>query len=300
MKVSVIILCYNNLKYINEAIQSLLIQTYKNFELIIADDGSFDFDERKITNLLCCHDFDVILYSNTNNMGTVKNINKAISKCTGDTITILACDDVFYDCNVIENIVKSFELLSLDDHVLTSQTVNCTTDLLTQKSPTMNDENIQALQSGDFNQLYSELALSCFITSGGTSYRRAFFERYWKFDERYRLVEDWPMFLKLARNKIKIHFFDFISIKHRDGGVSHSGLYTDTQRQYQKDMVEIINDEILSNINFCQDSLKNKVFIQCNDKLKIYKSRYEKTNLLYKMKLVPVIIRGVKRRYGKK
>ena len=92
-KVSVIIPCYNGEKFIGDAIKSVLNQTYKNWELVIVDDGSTDSSCEIVEDYL---DNKVTLVKNTSNKGIAKTMNKGIKVSTGDFIAFLDQDDVWH------------------------------------------------------------------------------------------------------------------------------------------------------------------------------------------------------------
>ena len=75
MQVSVIIPAYNHEKYITDAINSVLNQSYQDFELIIINDGSTDSTEEKILSI---HD-QRIKYISQKNSGAHSAINCGIS-----------------------------------------------------------------------------------------------------------------------------------------------------------------------------------------------------------------------------
>ena len=89
--ISVIMPVYNVEKYITKAIQSVLNQTYKNFELILIDDGSTD-KSRSI-----CNDFkqkdNRINVVHQNNQGVSSARNKGIQIAKGDYIVFVDADD---------------------------------------------------------------------------------------------------------------------------------------------------------------------------------------------------------------
>ena len=82
---------YNSEKYISDAIKSILNQTYKNFELILLDDGSKD-NSRKIVDTFL--DKRIISMSNIKNIGHPASMNKLINSAKGEFIAIMDSDDI--------------------------------------------------------------------------------------------------------------------------------------------------------------------------------------------------------------
>ena len=96
--VTVICLCYNQEKYVVEALNSVINQSYNNINLIIVDDFSSDNSREVIKNwLVNFPDFQFI--SNTQNLGNTKSFNQAAKLATGDYLIDLAADDILNaDC----------------------------------------------------------------------------------------------------------------------------------------------------------------------------------------------------------
>ncbi|WP_373073757.1 glycosyltransferase family 2 protein [Sulfurimonas sp.] len=90
--VSIAMCTYNGEKYIKEQIDSILEQTYKDFELIITDDCSSDNTINIIKEYQKIDD-RIKLYENEKNLGFIKNFEKAISLCSGDYIALADQDD---------------------------------------------------------------------------------------------------------------------------------------------------------------------------------------------------------------
>lgn len=89
---SVILPVYNAEKYVAQAIESILNQTYINFELIIADDGSKD-RSKEIVDSYADKDSRVIISHNDTNQGKVKTVNRLFEKCRGKYVTVHDADD---------------------------------------------------------------------------------------------------------------------------------------------------------------------------------------------------------------
>jgi glycosyltransferase involved in cell wall biosynthesis len=93
--VSVLMTAYNREKYIAEAIESVLAQTYENWELLIVDDRSMD----KTVDIIKGYqgkDKRISLYINEENLGQFANRNKAASLAKGEFLKYLDSDDVLY------------------------------------------------------------------------------------------------------------------------------------------------------------------------------------------------------------
>lgn len=106
-KVSVLIPAYNYAHYLSEAIDSVLGQTYKNFELIVVDNCSTDNTE-EIVNNYAKHDTRIKFVRNQENIGMYRNYNQALLLATGDYIKFLNADDKF-EPTLLEKFVNILE-----------------------------------------------------------------------------------------------------------------------------------------------------------------------------------------------
>ncbi|MEH7321092.1 glycosyltransferase family 2 protein, partial [Priestia megaterium] len=100
--VSVIIPTYNVEAYIKETIQSVLNQTYQNFEIIIVDDCSTDGTVNVIKQF---QDTRINLFLNEKNSGPSYSRNKAINLAKGEWIAILDSDD-WWDRARLEKMIQ--------------------------------------------------------------------------------------------------------------------------------------------------------------------------------------------------
>lgn len=90
--ISVILPVYNSQKYIEQSINSILNQTYKNFELIIINDGSTDNSETIIKNISDSR----IVYVYQKNQGLANTLNNGLKIAKGDFIARQDHDDISY------------------------------------------------------------------------------------------------------------------------------------------------------------------------------------------------------------
>ena len=110
--VSVIIPCYNGEKFIAEAIESVLSQTYKNWELLIINDGSTDNSKNIIENYITSNK-KIKLFDSEYNNGVAKTKNTGIANAKGRYISFLDQDDIWLKLK-LELQLKCFELGSSD------------------------------------------------------------------------------------------------------------------------------------------------------------------------------------------
>ena len=91
--VSVLIPVYNGERYLKEALNSVIEQTYKNLEIVIINDGSVDQTESII------HDFSdsrIKYFKNVSNLGLIKTLNLGLGLCTGEFVARFDADDVMH------------------------------------------------------------------------------------------------------------------------------------------------------------------------------------------------------------
>ena len=91
--VSIIMPCFNAESLIEKALESILKQSYENWELLIIDDGSTD-DTAKIIKKFSSENSKIKFYSNTNNCGVAYSRNIGLYFASGDFITFHDADDI--------------------------------------------------------------------------------------------------------------------------------------------------------------------------------------------------------------
>lgn len=249
--VTVFTMTYRNLKFMKDTILSVLRQTYSQIEFILADDGTIGFplheietfiDENRRENIVCYE-----VFTQSQNVGTVKNANSIIGKAKGKYVFPLSCGDEFYENSTIEKIVTRFEATNCD--VLCCRRLLCTEKELNpirHMPATMYLNKIEKIDNK--GEAYSAIVLQRFyeMASGAaTYYTKKILCEMGGFDTGYRLWEDGPFYVQYLRRGGKLNFqYDIISIRYRDGGVSKSKnkyMVQDVHRFIKKEMMDNIH-----------------------------------------------------------
>jgi glycosyltransferase involved in cell wall biosynthesis len=103
MKISIITVCFNSEKTIEDTIKSVESQTYPNIEYIVIDGNSKD-----CTNEIVAKYKDVVrVHVSESDNGLYDAMNKGIKLATGDIIGVLNSDDIFASDNTIQTLVKA-------------------------------------------------------------------------------------------------------------------------------------------------------------------------------------------------
>ena len=145
-RVSVIMAAYNSEKYIKEAIESVLDQTYRDLELIIVEDAATDHTLQIIQEF---SDKRIRLLSNQENRGTLYSMRRAVKAACGEFIAVLDSDDISYP----DRIEKQVSFLQTHPDVLLCSTK---ADLIlggkVKKGP---DSEIKTMEELHFSLLFS-------------------------------------------------------------------------------------------------------------------------------------------------
>lgn len=250
IKVSVVIICYNNFEYIYQTIDSVLCQKYDEIELVISDDGSEVFDETAVKKYIEKHKkkniVNTFINRNPKNMGTVAHLEKIYARCTGNLLTVIAADDAYADEFAISSLVDEYVKHDGKVRVVTSLLAMCDHTLKKVKSVFTSPKDVEMINRGDSKELFEELAWRCVMPSSGTLVEKTVYDEIGSLVGKYSLVEDWSSHLIIARKGIPVRCVDRVTVLHRDGGVSHGNVRgaKEVYLRYYKDLLSIYEYEV--------------------------------------------------------
>lgn len=185
--VSILIPTYNRAVLLTKAIQSVLSQTYSEFELIIVDDASIDTTAAIVENF---HDPRIHYLRLNKNGGVSAARNAGLKICRGDYIAFLDSDDVW----VPEKLEKQLQLFhnSSDQVGVIYSTINV-----------INGDNIYQKKNQGFitGSIYENLLYQNFVgTPSSVIVKKSCFASGIFFDPLLRCCEDWDVWLQIARD----------------------------------------------------------------------------------------------------
>lgn len=227
---SIVIICYKNYDLIYDCIDSVIFQDYPKIEMIIADDCSIGINlneiEKYIKSRCRSNIVNICTFSNKTNLGTVKNINKALRKCNGDYIKIIAADDAFFHPSVLTMAKNQL----IDCEIVVSDVMKCDRELnnigICKKFP---QSKIKEMSPA---QCFKKMCYSNIIDAQGVFMKNTFFVKYGLFDEDFKLLEDWPKWLQITRDGCKIGYIPSITCKYR----TNIGVFTSVNPIIIKDL----------------------------------------------------------------
>jgi len=210
--VSVIVSAYNHEMYVEQAILSVINQTYSNIELLVFDDGSNDSTPDILERLSKQHDF---YFERQRNIGLPATRNKGILLSKGAFITGVASDDVMLP-ERIEKLME--EMLKLDDeYAMVCGDVEFIDDNdrpAYWKCDRIKYDRLMPyflsfrknLNFDNFGS-YETLIRGNYIPAPSVLIKKAEILRCGLYDPNV-LLEDWDMWLKLSRDDRKIKYID--------------------------------------------------------------------------------------------
>lgn len=247
-----VITSYKNHKYIYEAVDSVLEQDYPRIQLIFSDDGSGDFDTKALQSYLDKHAgkniTDVQIYAHDANRGTVQNMEFCRQKAEGEYIMYMAADDALNGSDVLSRYAEEFERLGDDALVLCSKVAMCGEELDDIRSYEPSEEGIRYIRESSPRELFGRLSHTWTIPTTSCCYRREVYDVVGAYDTDYFIMEDGPLFMKLARGGHRIHWVDdMVAARHRGGGISHGNTLnlSESYRKYRYDEIIFYEKEVL-------------------------------------------------------
>ena len=179
--VSIILPVYNRAHVVSHAINSVLNQTYENFELIIVDDGSIDSSVEVIKSF---KDDRIKLISNKINKGVSKSRNIGLENAQGVYIAYLDSDNT-WESEYLETIVGSFYRLPDADAVYCGQYLY----------HRFSDKNPFGIRFGSMNKSLlnnlNSIDMNCFC------HKKEIYDDMGGFDEELKRFVDWDLILRI-------------------------------------------------------------------------------------------------------
>ena len=206
--VSIVIITYNQSKYIFDTLESTRLQTYQNIELIISDDCSTDDTVEICTAWLKKNSkrfFNTKIIISPQNTGTAINCNRGVNASTGKWIKLLAGDDSLPP----ESVAEYIDFMTIEKCNICC----CKLKLFGE------DQNFIKKTEPDYNKFYTMIdknfkyqkkmnARELFIPGPGLFFLKNLFDTVNGFDEKYPFAEEWPFTTKILNSGNKIFLLD--------------------------------------------------------------------------------------------
>jgi len=208
-RVSVVVPCFNAARWIRDAIDSVLAQTYDDVELVVADDGSTDESPAVVRSY-----GGRLRYLRQENAGPSAARNLALRAATGEYVALLDADDRFHPTKLARQLAAFAERPD-------AGAVYCGWRLV-------DGEGIELPERGwprTDGDLVDRLVLGNLFHPVAVVLRRAPVDAAGGFDERLPVNEDWDLFLRIGRRGARWAFVDEALCDYRiHAGQSHERL----------------------------------------------------------------------------
>ena len=206
MPVSVLMPVYNNIQYLKDSIDSVLNQTYGDFEFIILDDGS----EEPVYDLVNSYDDPrIVLDRNDNNLGLTKSLNICLDMAKGKIMARHDGDDISLPTRFEEQI-KMFE--GHDGLVSTwGKSIDTEGNVITEYGRFMDD---LIKHTGEYIKDYMLKGGRSIILGPSVMYAREVFEKIGYYDEYFYFSQDYSYWLR-ALQHFDLKVVDKILYHHR-------------------------------------------------------------------------------------
>lgn len=210
IKVSIITVCYNSEKTIEETILSIKSQSYSPIEYIVIDGASKD----NTLNIVERYRDSIDVLVSEKDMGIYDAMNKGIEKASGDVIGFLNADDLLAHPDAIKKIVDIFESSNADAVY---------GDLVYFSRKNEQDKIVRYFKSSRFK--YGNFAKGWCPPHPTFYVRKAVYKTYGGFNLNLAMGNDVELMMRfLEKDKIKSFYIPEVLVKMRMGGVSNQSL----------------------------------------------------------------------------
>lgn len=255
MKISIITVCYNSERTIEETIKSVLSQTYDNYEYLIIDGLSKD----NTLNIVKKYESKFkgkLKITSEKDSGLYDAMNKGIKKATGDIIGIINSDDILANKYVFEKIVKRFKETNCD---------------VTYSDLVFLDEETMSIPTRNFIAHNHSKCIGWHPPHPTLYLKNNIYKECGCFNTKYKIAADLDFMLRIIKKGYKFEYIKEYLIKMRAGGVSTNGL-----KGYIKNLKE-------ANLVLKNNNIKCSYFINV---IRIFKTIVQRLNAIFLKKRI--------------
>ena len=209
-RVSVIMSVYNGSKFLDQSIESILKQTFPDFEFLIVDDCSTD-SSLKIIAKYAKQDSRIRIIKNETNIGLTKSLNRAILESKGEYIARIDADDFSYP----ERFKKQVKFL---DSNLKCGLVGAWAEII--------DDNDKVMRAIKYPTLSVDLKRDLIkynpFFHSSIMIRRSTLDQVGLYNEEFRYAQDYELYFRIA-SKYGLENIPNVLIKYRESSSSITG-----------------------------------------------------------------------------
>lgn len=212
MKISVITATYNSAKTLRDTIESVLKQTFTDYEYVVIDGGSTDETLDIVREYEPAFGGRLKCYSEPDD-GIYDAMNKGIQLAHGEVVGLLNSDDFYSSDDILETIAVAFEQNDIDAVYADVHYVHCENT----------NKQIRNYSSKPFKRRWMRFG---FMPAHPSFYcKKDVYEKYGGFDTSYKVAADFEHLLRVIyKNRIRTKYIEKDFVTMRTGGASNVSL----------------------------------------------------------------------------
>ena len=203
MKITIITVCFNSGKTIEDTIKSVLKQTYNNYEYLIIDGGSSD----NTLDIIKSYEDKFngkLKYISEKDNGIYDAMNKGIKLSTGDIIGFINADDMLKDKDVFNKVINNIYDGVYSDTLMMDKEMY---------KPVRNFISGKYKKNGIFHPAHPSLYL-----------KKKVYDEIGLYNINYKIAADLDLMLRVINNNYKLNYVKDYFVLMRVGGTSTNGL----------------------------------------------------------------------------
>ncbi len=209
MKVSVITVCFNAVKEIEETIRSVMVQDHTDIEHIVIDGGSTDGTQDRVARYSEC----IAQFRSAPDDGVYDAMNKGLCLATGEIVAFVNAGDMMATRNTVSSMVRAFQKNDCD--VIYGDALMVDPHDITKVK--------RFWKGGEYNR--DNFRKGWMPPHLGTYIRKTAYDKYGLFNTELKVSADYElMFRFLYKHRLRAHYVPKVLVRFRLGGVSNRSL----------------------------------------------------------------------------